>query len=114
MDFETELVDRGPLTPREAEVMRLACSAMSDKDIARLLAISINTVSKHLEMIYEKIGIENRALNRRMSMIRVAIGRGMIRLLCLVLCTGAVVQDDPAMACRARVGRSVSSVRRFD
>lgn len=114
MQYETEVVDRGPLTAREAEVMGLACSAMSDKDIARALAISINTVSKHLEEVYRKLGVQNKALNRRMCMLRAAIARGMIRMLCLVVSVYAVLQDDAAPVCRLRVARPSFSSRRFD
>ncbi len=81
MKFETELIKPGPLSPREAEVMLLVCDAMSDKDISRELSISLKTVGKHLEMIYIKMGIYQSKLNHRVSIARVALSQGLIRLL---------------------------------
>ena len=81
MKFKTELIQPGRLTPREAEIMLLVCDAMSDKDISRTLAISLNTVSRHLHAIYVKMGIYHSRLNRRVSMTREALSQGMVRLL---------------------------------
>ncbi|WP_439126716.1 response regulator transcription factor [Ramlibacter humi] len=50
----------GPLTPREGDVMRWLSCGKTDADIAALLAISPRTVHKHLEHIYEKLGVETR------------------------------------------------------
>lgn len=48
------------LTPREDDVMRWLSFGKTDADIAALLAISPRTVHKHLEHIYEKLGVETR------------------------------------------------------
>ncbi len=48
------------LTPREDDVMRWLSCGKTDADIAALLAISPRTVHKHLEHIYEKLGVETR------------------------------------------------------
>ena len=48
------------LTPRENDVMRWLSCGKTDADIAALLAISPRTVHKHLEHIYEKLGVETR------------------------------------------------------
>ncbi|MGZ5182202.1 MAG: helix-turn-helix transcriptional regulator [Ramlibacter sp.] len=50
----------GPLTPREGDVMKWVACGKTDADIAVLLAISPRTVHKHLEHIYEKLGVETR------------------------------------------------------
>ncbi len=50
----------GPLTPREGDVMHWLACGKTDADIAALLAISPRTVHKHLEHIYEKLGVETR------------------------------------------------------
>lgn len=50
----------GLLTPREVDVMRWLACGKTDADIAALLAISPRTVHKHLEHIYEKLGVETR------------------------------------------------------
>lgn len=45
MQYETEVVDRGPLTAREAEVMGLACSAIARGMIRMLcLVVSVSAV----------------------------------------------------------------------
>jgi len=50
------------LTAREREVMLLAAEGLSDKEIARRLKISDNTVSAHLRHIYRKLKICNRTM----------------------------------------------------
>ena len=49
-----------PLTEREREVLRWLSSGKTDRDIAQILAISPRTVHKHLQRIYEKLGVETR------------------------------------------------------
>lgn len=80
MKFKTELIHPGKLTPRESEILCLLCSAMSDKDIGRTLAISLATVGSHLISVYLKLGIHHAQLNRRMAVMRVALASGMVRL----------------------------------
>jgi DNA-binding CsgD family transcriptional regulator len=50
----------GELTPREHEVIRLVACGKTNREIARLLWISPNTVRAHLEHIFEKLGVTNR------------------------------------------------------
>ena len=49
-----------PLTDREREVLQWLSSGKTDRDIAQILAISPRTVHKHLQRIYEKLGVETR------------------------------------------------------
>ena len=49
------------LTAREAEVLLWIGRGKSNRDIADILALSPRTVNKHLEGIYAKLGVENRA-----------------------------------------------------
>ena len=51
----------GGLTEREAEVLRLTASGMSNREIAETLFISIKTVSRHLSNIFTKIDVSSRA-----------------------------------------------------
>ncbi len=48
------------LTERELEVLRLAATGQSDRDIGALLYISPRTVSRHLQSIYGKLGVNSR------------------------------------------------------
>jgi HD-GYP domain-containing protein (c-di-GMP phosphodiesterase class II) len=50
------------LTPREVEVLRLLARGMSNKQIAQALEISRKTAGNHVEHIYAKLGVTNRAL----------------------------------------------------
>ncbi len=50
------------LTPREVEVLRLLARGMSNKEIANELSISRKTAGNHVEHIYVKLGVSNRAL----------------------------------------------------
>lgn len=49
------------LTAREAEVLLWIGRGKTNKDIGEILGLSPRTVNKHLEQIYAKLGVENRA-----------------------------------------------------
>ena len=49
------------LTAREGEVLLWLARGKANRDIAAILGLSPRTVNKHLESIYDKLGIENRA-----------------------------------------------------
>ena len=49
-----------PLTPRERGVLHWVAAGKTDRDIAIILGISPRTVHKHLQRIYEKLGVETR------------------------------------------------------
>jgi len=48
------------LTPREAEVLSWLAKGKTNRDIGDILGLSPRTVNKHLEHIYEKLGVETR------------------------------------------------------
>jgi DNA-binding CsgD family transcriptional regulator len=50
----------GRLTEREREVLRWLAGGKTDRDIGIILGISPRTVHKHLQRIYEKLGVETR------------------------------------------------------
>lgn len=49
------------LTAREVEVLRLVAYGFSNKEIATRLVISTKTAGNHIQHIYTKIGMSNRA-----------------------------------------------------
>ncbi len=60
-DDGRRLKDGLGLTGREAEVLMWLARGKSNRDIAAILSVSPRTVDKHLEQVYSKIGVENRA-----------------------------------------------------
>lgn len=48
------------LTPRECEILELLASGQSNKEMARTLTISPNTVKTHIARVYEKLEVERR------------------------------------------------------
>lgn len=48
------------LTPRETEVLSWLAKGKTNRDIGDILGMSPRTVNKHLEHIYEKLGVETR------------------------------------------------------
>ena len=55
------LQDRLPLTNREAEVLLWVSYGKPNRVISDVLQISPRTVTKHLERIFDKIGVETRS-----------------------------------------------------
>jgi DNA-binding NarL/FixJ family response regulator len=49
-----------PLTLREREVLSLVTAGKTNAEIAMLLTISSRTVQKHLEHVFQKLGVETR------------------------------------------------------
>ncbi len=59
---EEDLLRRAfSLTARESEVLLWIARGKPNRDIAEILGLSARTVNKHLEQIYVKLGVENRA-----------------------------------------------------
>jgi DNA-binding CsgD family transcriptional regulator len=48
------------LSPRECEILTLLASGQSNKEMARTLAISPNTIKTHLARVYEKLEVQRR------------------------------------------------------
>ncbi|WP_217705817.1 response regulator [Peristeroidobacter soli] len=59
---EEQLLQRAlSLTTREAEVLLWISRGKSNREIGEILSISPRTVNKHLEQVFIKLGVENRA-----------------------------------------------------
>lgn len=48
------------LTTREREVLEWLATGKTNRDIAQIIGARPRTVEKHLEHIYEKLGVETR------------------------------------------------------
>jgi len=48
------------LSPRECEILALLASGQSNKELARTLGISPNTVKTHVARVFEKLEVPNR------------------------------------------------------
>ena len=49
------------LTPRETEVLSWVAKGKTNRDVGEILGMSPRTVNKHLEHVFEKLGVETRA-----------------------------------------------------
>lgn len=58
---EQVLQTRLSLTSRESEVLLWISRGKSNREIGEILSISPRTVNKHLEQVFVKLGVENRA-----------------------------------------------------
>jgi DNA-binding CsgD family transcriptional regulator len=63
----------GPLSAREAEVLRLVAEGLTDGQVAEKLYISPRTVGVHLRSIYRKLAVPSRA-----AAVKVAVEHGVI------------------------------------
>ncbi len=63
MDRESrnERVTDAKLTPRETEVLSWLAKGKTNRDISEILSMSPRTVNKHLEHVFEKLGVETRS-----------------------------------------------------
>lgn len=59
------------LTPREAEVLFWVIKGKTNRDIGDILGTSPRTVNKHLEHVFEKLGVETRTAAANMAMNKV-------------------------------------------
>lgn len=57
---EDRLASEFGLTPREAEVLYWLTLGKTNRDISTILGLSARTVNKHLEQVFQKMGLDNR------------------------------------------------------
>jgi DNA-binding NarL/FixJ family response regulator len=65
------MAEMRPPTPRQCQVLELVASGSANKEIARMLKISEAGVRKHLEVLFRRYSVSNRA-----SLVRAAIASG--------------------------------------
>lgn len=66
-------IPEDPLTTREGEIVKLIAEGHTGREIAELLSISENTVERHRQNVFEKLGLRN-----RVALTRYAVRRGLI------------------------------------
>ena len=57
---EVRLKDLG-ITRRELEILELIAQGLSNREIAEALVLSVRTVERHIENVYNRLGISGRA-----------------------------------------------------
>ncbi len=99
--IEAAVIDSGPFTPCEVEIVRRLCEGESNKIIAAGLNNSIRTVDAHIQTIYEKLHLRNLSINTRCVAILTLVAKGYVRLsvkaLAVILLINALQFDDQAM-----------------
>lgn len=68
-----EILDEGPLTMREREVLQLIAEGKGNKEIATILGVSVRTISHHRESIMRKLDIHTTA-----GLVRYSVREGML------------------------------------
>jgi DNA-binding CsgD family transcriptional regulator len=73
-DSELRLSGVPRLSRREWEVLRLAAEGNSNADIARILVVSVGTVRKHMEHVFDRTGVRTRSAAVAKMMPRLLAG----------------------------------------
>ncbi len=60
-----------PLTAREAEVLYWVIQGKTNRDIGEVLSLSPRTVHKHLEHVFQKLGVETRTAAANLALGRI-------------------------------------------
>ena len=60
-DAQAQRLATAALTPRETEVLSWIAKGKTNRDVGEILGMSPRTVNKHLEHVFEKLGVETRA-----------------------------------------------------
>jgi DNA-binding NarL/FixJ family response regulator len=63
------------LTPRELEILELMAQGRANSEIERELYVSSATVAKHIGNIFDKLGLDPHAGNRRVRAVLAFLGR---------------------------------------
>lgn len=72
---EEESDSLGRLTPRERQILQLIAEGNSNKEIAAMLALSVNTVSVHRANLMDRLGV-----HRTAELVLYAIRKGLVRV----------------------------------
>lgn len=106
------ILDQGPLSPKEARVMRLVAEGLTQKQIAQRINRSLSTINTQLEHIYRKLNAHS-----AVHAVGIAVSKGIITLTILSLFAAAIQIDNKIIRPRtpAKSGRiSARSKREKD
>lgn len=101
------MTENKKLTQMEVQALSFAASGMIARDIAAYLHISEKTVVVHLANGREKLVARNTT-----NAVAIAIRRGIIAGLSLVIAISSVLADNVAMRTNTRTSTRISRVRR--
>ena len=105
-----EVIDPGPLTKKEAEILKYTCEGYMRKQIAAKLYRSIKTVSAHIEHIEQKLDAHSTA-----QVVCISVARGMVKITIQAVCLTAAISigsnlDVEARMQRVRTARSTRTI----
>lgn len=99
------ILSNGPLSSKEARVMRFIAEGLTQKQIAQRVNRSLSTINTQLEHIYRKLGAHNAT-----HAVGIAISKGIVGLSILTLLVAIQVDNKNLIRPRNnRTGRTVSA-----
>lgn len=70
-----EMLPSGDLSERQIEVLRLAAKGLSNRDIAKMLGVSLDCIKEHLKLVFARFNAATRT-----EAVAIAVARGLVRL----------------------------------
>ena len=70
-----EMLPSGELSERQVEVLRLAAKGFSNRDIAKMLGVSLDCIKEHLKLVFTRFNAATRT-----EAVAIAVARGFVRL----------------------------------
>ena len=69
------MLPSGDLSERQIEVLRLAAKGLSNRDIAKVLGVSLDCIKEHLKLVFARFNAATRT-----EAVAIAVARGFVRL----------------------------------
>lgn len=121
MSIHARIIDRGPFTAKEAEVLRYMCEGLYTTEIALRLFRSPRTISKHIENIAHKLDAHGSSeivlIAREMGWVEITLTHTWQNLLKVLLlsfiCNSLFIQNDLRSAPRPKIRNPVSRLARL-
>ena len=70
-----EMLPPGERSERQIEVLRLAAKGLSNRDIAKMLGVSLDCIKEHLKLVFAQFNAATRT-----EAVAIAVARGLVRL----------------------------------